>query len=172
MNFLKISLTSLLFGLILTAAMPVLADAPTATNCPPGTSLEDCQKIILNQIGDKSNYGQIVTADEAQNKLANRIGQAGTIVLGFLGVIFLFFVTYSGIQWMTAGGNEERITKARGRITRAAVGLIIVVSAYALTSFVLSKIQTKPLSCSSFSTAETCPAGCMWTADFNECSEL
>jgi len=141
MNFLKISSTSLLFGLMLTATMPVLADEPATTNCPPGTSLEDCQKIILNQIGAQSNYGQVVTADEAQNKIANRIGQAGTIVLGFLGVIFLFFVTYSGIQWMTAGGNEERITKARGRMVRAAVGLIIVVSAYAMVAFVLNKLQ-------------------------------
>lgn len=142
MNFLKISLTSLALGLIFTAAaLPVLAANTAPANCPPGTSLEDCQRIILNQIGNQSNYGSVVTADEAQNKIANRIGSAGTIVLGFLGVIFLFFITYSGIQWMTAGGNEERITKARGRMTRAVVGLIIIVSAYALTAFVINKLQ-------------------------------
>ena len=138
-------------------------------------ALIDQQTEILNQIGSKSNYGTVLDATEAQNVLANKIGNVATIILGFLGVIFLFFVTYSGIQWMTAGGNEERITKAKNRMVRAAVGLIIVVSAYAISAFVISKLQPNPvvetpaqpapppINCNTYNNIGECELhGCHW----------
>lgn len=64
-----------------------------------------------------------------------------TLILSIVGVLFLILVIYGGITWMTAGGNEEKVTKARQRMTRAAIGLIITISAYVLTTFVLSKLQ-------------------------------
>jgi len=56
--------------------------------------------------------------------------------LGLLGVIFLILVIMAGINWMTAGGNEDKVTKAKKTLSRAVIGLIIVVSAYAITYFV------------------------------------
>lgn len=141
-------------------------------------ALIDQQTEILNQIGSKSNYGAVLDATEAQNALANRIGNVATIILGFLGVIFLFFVTYSGIQWMTAGGNEERITKAKNRMVRAAVGLIIVVSAYAISTFVIDKVS-KPsnapslqASCETFSNETDCNANVLCTWQIDTCVDV
>lgn len=60
------------------------------------------------------------------------------IVLGLLGVVFVFFLVYGGIQWMVAGGNEEQIKKAQNIIKRAIVGLIITLVAYIVSVFIIS----------------------------------
>ncbi|MBL7058794.1 hypothetical protein ISS03_05725, partial [Patescibacteria group bacterium] len=44
--------------------------------------------------------------------------------------------------WMTAQGNDTKIATARGIITNAVIGLIIVMSAYAITAFVGSTVST------------------------------
>jgi len=41
---------------------------------------------------------------------------------------------------MTAGGNEDAIKKAKGRIINAIIGLAIVVFAYGVTAFVFKNL--------------------------------
>jgi hypothetical protein len=60
--------------------------------------------------------------------------------LGLLGIIFVILIILGGYNWMTAGGNEEKVTKAKDTITRSIIGLIIVVSAYAITYFVFTNL--------------------------------
>lgn len=62
------------------------------------------------------------------------------IALSFLGVIFLVLMIYGGYLWMMARGNEEQVTKARNLITAAIIGLVIVLAAYAISWFVMSKL--------------------------------
>lgn len=56
--------------------------------------------------------------------------------LGLLAVIFLILIIVAGIQWMTAGGNEEKITTAKNRLKNAAIGFAIVIISYAATIFI------------------------------------
>lgn len=70
---------------------------------------------------------------------------AGKIILGFLlviGVVFGILVIYGGYLWMTARGNEEQAKKAIGILETAVIGFIIVVGAYAITSFVVERVIT------------------------------
>lgn len=69
------------------------------------------------------------------------IGQILSTVLGFTGTIFFILVVWSGILWMTAGGSQENIKKAQDILKAAIVGLIIVLSAYAITRFVGTSLQ-------------------------------
>ena len=62
------------------------------------------------------------------------------IALGLVGTLFLIFIIVSGFQWMMAGGNSEIIGKAKQRIINATIGLIIVLGAYAITTFVVGEI--------------------------------
>ncbi len=56
------------------------------------------------------------------------------ILLFFFAAILSFvFIVIGGIQWITAGGDKIAAQSARDRITAAVVGLLIVVSAFALT---------------------------------------
>ena len=72
--------------------------------------------------------------------LANTIATLIQAFLGILGIIFLILIIYSGYNWMTAAGNEEKVTKAKQTLTRAVIGLIIIVCAYAITYFVFTNL--------------------------------
>ena len=61
-------------------------------------------------------------------------------LFGILGIVFVVLTLYAGFLWMTAGGNEEQITKAKNTITRAAIGLAIILTSYSLTRFVVSSL--------------------------------
>ena len=61
--------------------------------------------------------------------------------LGVLGIIFLVLMITAGYKWMTASGNEEKITEAKETIWRAVIGLIITVAAYAITYFVFNSLK-------------------------------
>jgi len=58
------------------------------------------------------------------------------VLMSFLGVIFMVLVLYGGFLWMTAAGNEDQITKAKGLIKNGIIGLVIVLASYAITYFV------------------------------------
>lgn len=68
------------------------------------------------------------------------------IALSFLGVIFLILTIYGGFLWMTAGGDNGKVDEAKKMITAAIIGLIIIVSAYAVSYFVIDKLITSTLS--------------------------
>jgi amino acid transporter len=102
----------------------------------------------------ETNYGLKNTLEEGG--LNTTLGKnpdlpttAGTIIgaaLSFIGVIFLILMIYAGFKWMTAGGNEEETKKAKELIIAAVIGLIIVLSAYAITAYIGGKLgQTTPV---------------------------
>ncbi len=67
------------------------------------------------------------------------------VVLSLLGVVFLSLMVYGGYLWMTAAGNDEKLKKAQNLITAAVIGMIIVISSYAISSFVLSNLEDTTL---------------------------
>lgn len=62
------------------------------------------------------------------------------VFLGLLGIIFVILIILAGFNWMTAGGDEAKIEKAKKLMSRAIIGLIIIVAAYAITKFVFTNL--------------------------------
>lgn len=62
------------------------------------------------------------------------------VALGFLGIIAVVIVLLGGFKYMTAGGNEEKTSEARKLIVSGIIGLAIILSAWAITSFVISRL--------------------------------
>ncbi|MDD2681112.1 MAG: hypothetical protein PHE20_03375 [Patescibacteria group bacterium] len=60
--------------------------------------------------------------------------------LGLLGIIFVVIMVFAGYRWMTSAGNEEAVKTSQQMITRAIIGLIIVLMAYAITYFVFGQL--------------------------------
>lgn len=60
--------------------------------------------------------------------------------LGLLGIIFIFLMVLAGYHWMTAAGDEQKVTKAKDTLRTAIIGLVIIVAAYSITYFVLNAI--------------------------------
>lgn len=78
------------------------------------------------------------TAGSSQQQLNQLVGTIVKTLLGLTGVIFMILIIAAGDLWMTAGGNEEKITKARSMIFNGVVGLAIVFAAYLAADFVVS----------------------------------
>lgn len=62
------------------------------------------------------------------------------IALGILGILFLVLILYAGFLWMTAGGEEDKISKAKKLLSNGVVGLVIILSAYAISYFVFQSL--------------------------------
>ncbi len=71
------------------------------------------------------------------------IGQVITMVLSFMGIIFLVLAIYGGYNWMTARGDEQKVEKAKQTITNAIIGLIVVLAAYVISWSVVNVVGSK-----------------------------
>ena len=60
------------------------------------------------------------------------------LVASIVASVAALVIVYGGILWMTAGEDEDQITRARKLIIAAVVGLIIVGAAVGLVNFVLT----------------------------------
>lgn len=91
------------------------------------------------------DYSQI---NEAYTQLGAAAGEAGftdpmdprlivanaiKLALGFIGTILFGLIVYSGYLWMTAGGNDDKISQAKTTIRNSTIGLIVILSAYGIT---------------------------------------
>ncbi|MDP3985169.1 MAG: IPT/TIG domain-containing protein, partial [bacterium] len=71
-----------------------------------------------------------------------RVIIAGIIrtALGLLGIVTLIFILYGGFMWMTAGGETDKIDKAKRMLMNAVIGLVIILTSFAITQFVLNRL--------------------------------
>lgn len=97
-------------------------------------------KYGLDQSASKVEAFKDQVDSSEENFINDKIGSVIGIVLSFIGVIFLILMIYAGISWMTAAGNQEKVTKAKNLIINAIIGLIIVLSAYTISSFIGTRL--------------------------------
>lgn len=93
---------------------------------------------VFAQFGVNEVGAEIALPEEDPRIIAARIIRAA---LGFLGIVALGIVLYGGFVWMTSGGNEEKISKAKKILTNGLIGLIIIVFAFSITQFILSRLM-------------------------------
>ena len=58
-------------------------------------------------------------------------------LMTFLGIIAVVIILIGGFRWMTAGGNEDKIASAKKTITAGAIGLVVILAAFAIVTFVI-----------------------------------
>ena len=63
-------------------------------------------------------------------------------VLSVLGVIAFIMIIVAGFQWMTAAGNEEKVSSAKKILVGAVIGLVIVMGSLVIVRFVVNNIIT------------------------------
>lgn len=59
------------------------------------------------------------------------------VALSFMGTLALVMFIYGGILWMFSQGNGEKAKKATKVIIWSALGLIVIISSYAIINFIL-----------------------------------
>jgi len=62
------------------------------------------------------------------------------VAMLFLGIIAVVIILLAGFKWMTAGGNEDKVSEARKLMGAGVIGLVIVLSAWGIASFLLDKL--------------------------------
>jgi len=74
--------------------------------------------------------------------LRTTIGDLIQVALSLLGVVAVVIILIGGFKWMTAGGNEEKVTEARKLIFSGIIGLAIILSAWAIALFVINQLSS------------------------------
>lgn len=92
--------------------------------------IDDSANAVLGSTGAATRFRDLPTA-------INTIFQ---VVIAASGAIFVLMFLFGGIQYLTSAGNEEGSAKARKLLVDAIVGLIIVLAAYALGTWILAQL--------------------------------
>ena len=123
LNKFKISKTAILavflitliavFGLLATT---VLAQASLGLEVPAGTGLgtRDLKDLIMSIV---------------------------QILLGFLGIAAIIVILYGGYIYMTSEGEPDNIDRAKKILINGVVGLVIILSAFAIVTYIISRMQ-------------------------------
>ena len=111
-------------------AQPTPPTKPTASKKVDKTGLGSA----LNNL-DNSTKGS-----DLPKNLETTLGRVIKAALSLVGTVFLILTVYAGILWMTARGKEEQVEDAVKIIKASIIGLFVVMSAYAITYFITSKL--------------------------------
>ena len=122
-------ITKHLLSLAILAIMivPVLsiqaATGPTPDNVGIGTGADS--------VGTNLNLG-------SKSPIATVTSLINTMMV-FLGLIAVGIVLLGGFKWMTAMGSDEKINEAKKLMGSGAIGIIIILSAWGISKFILEK---------------------------------
>ncbi|OGL94723.1 hypothetical protein A2348_02275 [Candidatus Uhrbacteria bacterium RIFOXYB12_FULL_58_10] len=89
----------------------------------------------LGVAGDKAGY---TTNLELTTIVANIIN----VILGLTGIAFVGILVYAGILYLTAAGEEANVKKAKKLLSNSVIGIIIIVSAYAIANYVFAALAS------------------------------
>ncbi|MDA2922689.1 Ig-like domain-containing protein [Patescibacteria group bacterium AH-259-L07] len=84
-----------------------------------------------------AEFGQAAGYGEAS--LPAVIGRIVKIILSILGLAAVIIIIAGGVVWMTSGGNPEKIDRAKKILSSGVIGLLIIISAYAIASFIVEQ---------------------------------
>ncbi|MBU1348625.1 pilin [Patescibacteria group bacterium] len=106
-----------------------MAALPSPTSAALGSTL---QKGLTNAAPDDLKTGE--------TNLPLLIGNLIGGLMSLIGAILFVYLLYGGFRWMTAGGDEKKVKEATDVIKNAIIGLLIIVLAYAIATFVITEV--------------------------------
>jgi len=129
-------MTKLFLSILLLWSLAPLTTA--AAGVTPLDLLDKNTIIDIEDQGDRSAsaYGNKTNETTLTEYVANII----TVFLGLLGTIFVILIIVAGFNWMTAGGNIDKVSRAQHTLKVAIIGLIIITAAYAIAYFIFSRL--------------------------------
>ena len=112
---------------IILAALLVLGGAVLLTGSVSHAAT--ATSFSIESIGDQAGLG----STDLKQLIINIIRWA----LGMVTLAAVGYMIYGGILWMTSRGNEKQVEKAKQVILQAAIGLVIILLAWAIVFFVV-----------------------------------
>lgn len=94
------------------------------------------------------SYTFISPTTPGAGPLSDRLSLVLSNIIGFITVIgglaFIYYFILATINWVTAGGDAQKVTLARQQIINALIGLVIIVLANPITAL-LERLLGVPL---------------------------
>ncbi len=109
------------FSFIFAVAIFLLPNFSQITNAQVDTGIEYADGIGLSDTDPRIIIARVIR-----------------VVLGFLGIVALLLILYAGWLYMTSGGEPSKVDKAKKILSNALIGLIIILSAFAIATFVIN----------------------------------
>jgi len=140
-------ITNGLIGLVVVIAsvfiIELIGKSLDLTYSQSGWLYSKLMEVVANQISQAGNQGitnsaldesvKNLSGTEFLNKLLpNLIGLS--FVVGI--IIFVGIIIVGAIQWIISGGDKVGIESAKGKITNAVIGIVILFSVFAIISLV------------------------------------
>lgn len=99
---------------------------------PANATLIDAAKVkeLNNNVEKVASSSEYDTSKTLEDEIAVVV----RIILSVLGSIFILLTFLAGNDWVQAAGNEEKVRKSKDTIRNLAIGLALVLIAYALSS--------------------------------------
>jgi hypothetical protein len=119
--------------------------ADTASNCMSsclsgGRGTTECAQTCF-----PLNEGTNEITNPALGSLTNQTGISfiqklitSLVTLGLIvgALIFFFTLLMGAIQWITSGGDKQALENARGKISNALIGLVILLAVFAIVKLI------------------------------------
>lgn len=74
--------------------------------------------------------------------LPNYIAMLYNFALGIAGILATVMITFGGFLWLTAAGNPNQLSQAKGYVVNAIIGLILTLGAYTILNLVNPRLLT------------------------------
>ena len=100
----------------------------------------DGEQATKDALKSVENFSETVGIMKAKSNPRELIGKGISIVIGVVGSLALVIVVYGGIMWMTAGGNDSKVSKAQKTIMWGVLGLVVVLLSYVIVRTLLDKV--------------------------------
>jgi nitrate reductase NapE component len=112
------------FALIALILIPILSFSMNGANAQLDVGMNEVENTI--ELGNKDPR--------------ETVGEIINVAMLFLGIIAVAIILVGGFQWMTAGGSEEKVGQAKKIMGSGVIGLVIVLSAWGIASFILDRL--------------------------------
>ncbi|MBI1863549.1 hypothetical protein HYS00_05535 [Candidatus Microgenomates bacterium] len=90
---------------------------------------------IFGRVDSPAPIGSNPTTD-----LGNLIGVIIALVFTVAGIVALVYMLWGALNWITSGGDKEKLMKAQGRIRNAVIGIFVLIIVFALFGLIFQVI--------------------------------
>ncbi len=99
----------------------------------------------LAQVNTKSIFGTVKPPPGSEFATgSNPVGKLLTtgiqLFLVVAGIVTLIYLLWGGLDWITSGGEKEKLLKARQKIQNAFIGIIVIIAALVIFNVLMGTI--------------------------------
>jgi len=78
----------------------------------------------------------VESTTEGPNMIASYLAKFLTVLLLVAGIALLFMILWAALEWITAGGDTEKIKAAQKRLVSAVIGFALVAVSAVILDFI------------------------------------